>query len=553
MQRCVSTGRRGAVLIALSVLLALLLSGTALAQTTTAPYYFTTIDETRTVDNGARLEFVFTVSNLGAPMPQQVPAYLVLLTDDSPRQLSSLDVAQLGTNQQARGTLSTAVLGLPSGPLTFYIQLVPPVGAAGTFLRSDPVVIELDGDVINLPPASTVASPLALLDLTSRFNIDLNDPQQRGLFIIVFILIVLILWLLITLARLLLRRPPEFGNWQPPYATMPHIDPYSTAGMRQGWQQYAQSNVLTQPPTTGAAQPIKLLTGNDGVYLSAWEITALRLSLYDQYGRVTQSQTLAPKTLVKTLNRMAQRRERLKPARARRPLERLSRQLVKRFVKRVNKRNALLPIALDVRFRARHGEVAIVFELYQGHNNQWVRVDRWQPDMVVVSRTIYESYTYSLYGQTGGETLKEYRKRLVSDVARWLEVLLQIPEPEAAAPKPARPASPAVPTPEYAQFARPDAPASIPAESDTSTGRKARNAAPASEQAKKDGAKSARTPTPATQRNLAPVSPSGIGADVDDDEEADNGASSEKRPPTPSSASRGVPRPPISDNGDSGA
>jgi hypothetical protein len=226
---------------------------------------------------------------------------------------------------------------------------------------------------------------------------------------------------------------------------------------------------------------------------------------------------------------------------------------VKRFVKRVNKRNALLPIALDVRFRARHGEVAIVFELYQGHNNQWVRVDRWQPEMIVVSRTIYESYTYSLYGQTGGETFKEYRKRLVSDVTRWLEVLLQIPQPEAAAPKPARPASPAVPTPEYAQFARPDAPASVPAEPDTSTGRKQKSATPAAEPAKKDGAKSARTPTPATQRNLAPVSPSGIGADVDEDDESDNPEAPEKRPPTPSSTSRGVPRPPISDNGDSGA
>jgi hypothetical protein len=468
-------------------------------------------------------------------MPLPVPAYLVLQGEESPRQLSSLDVMQLGNNQLVNGSLSTTVVGLPDGALTFYIELVPPVGAAGTYLRSDPVVIDLDDTLISGAP-SGAAGPLAFLDLES-LNIDLDDPDQRKLAVIVFILVVLILWLLITLARLLLRRPPEFGSWQPPYATMPHIDPYSTAGMRQGWQQYAQSNVITLAPTPGAAQPIKLLNGSDGQYLSAWEITALRLSLYDQYGRVTQSQTLAPKPLVRTLNRMAQRRTRLKAARTRRQLEGLSRTLVRRFVKRVNKRNALLPIALDVRFRARHGEVAILFELYQGHNGQWARVDRWQPEMIVVSRTIYESYTYSLYGQTGGETLKEYRQRLVGDVARWLEVLLQVPQPEAAAPKPARAPSPAVPQPEYAQYARPDA----SVEPVTPSGKPV-TPAPQAEPVRTartptDGVKKVRTP-PATQRSFAPVSPGGIDPETDEDD------APEERPPTPSSTSRGVPRPP---------
>jgi len=77
--------------------------------------------------------------------------------------------------------------------------------------------------------------------------------------------------------RLLLRRPPTFGNWQPPYATMPPLDPNSTYGRRQMWQQHAANNIVPSPCAMGSIHARKLLLGMDAEYLSGWKVIALRL------------------------------------------------------------------------------------------------------------------------------------------------------------------------------------------------------------------------------------------------------------------------------------
>jgi hypothetical protein len=44
--------------------------------------------------------------------------------------------------------------------------------------------------------------------------------------------------------------------------------------------------------------------------------------------------------------------------------------------------------------------------------------------MTVLGRTIYESYTYTLLGQTGGESLKELHIRLLRDLEHLLVEML---------------------------------------------------------------------------------------------------------------------------------
>lgn len=266
-----------------------------------------------------------------------------------------------------------------------------------------------------------------------NLGLNLSDPLTAVLFGAFAMLLALLLYLLYRAYRLLFVRPPEFGNWQPPYSLMPHIDPYSSAGIRQGWQMHAQNNVITAPPVQNSAHVIKLLTGVDGAYLSGWHVKALRLSQYDQYGRVARSQTLADARSVKRLERLMRRRDKFTTAKAEAYLRPMARRWVRDFMRHISKRGAMLPIALDVRFSAKHGEVNILFDLYTARDGRWSLVDRWQPDMMVLGRSIHEAYTYSLFGQTGGESLREFRARLVVDICRWLVVMLAL---DAPAPRP---------------------------------------------------------------------------------------------------------------------
>ncbi|MBC8098563.1 MAG: hypothetical protein H7Y11_03915, partial [Armatimonadetes bacterium] len=246
--------------------------------------------------------------------------------------------------------------------------------------------------------------------------------------------LLLIVWL-----RIRLRRTPDFrAAWQPPYATVAPLDPYGTAGIRQAWQTTAQNNLMSAAPTPGALQALKLLLGSDGRYLSGWHITALRVIQYDQYGRVTRSETLATQRMVRHFDRLAQRSGRYPREKLMRQVQRPARQLAKQFRGKVTARSAMLPIALDVRFKGVHGEVNIVFELYRCDQPNWVLIDRWQPEMMVSGRTLLENYTFSLYGQLGGETLRDFRRRLPDDIARLLVELIgaQPPPPLIAQPAP---------------------------------------------------------------------------------------------------------------------
>jgi hypothetical protein len=230
---------------------------------------------------------------------------------------------------------------------------------------------------------------------------------------------VLLIWLLLTVVRLIFRRPARFPVWQPAYAMMPTMDPNSTIGRRQGWQQHAQNGTILAAATEGNLHPIKLLLSQDGLYMKQWRITALRLGQYDSYGRVGRSETLADAKVLNRLNRVLAQHDKLDNNKLSRKLRPIARRLVKQFRSKVGKRNLYLPVALDMRFDGKPNQIRIVFELYQCSQQAWHRLDRWEPTMAIVGSKLLENYTYTVHGMSGGETAREFFARLPEDV-EWL-------------------------------------------------------------------------------------------------------------------------------------
>lgn len=267
------------------------------------------------------------------------------------------------------------------------------------------------------------------------FEVDATDTQRIALGV-GFLAVLMIIALIIKLFLGLFRRTPPFGNWQPPYATMPPLDPNSTYGRRQGWQQYAQNNIVPIPCQTGVIHPRKLLLGQDGEYLSGWRILSLRMTQYDMYGRVSRSHVMASGGMVRRLSRAADKRAKLNDKQIARRMRPAARRLARQFKKKVNQRSAMLPIAIDVRLRGVHGEVRIMFELYDCMQGQPRRIDYWEPEMTVLGRIIYESYTFTVYGQSGNETYRDFRKRLSGDIERVLLEMFRSPAVTPATPAP---------------------------------------------------------------------------------------------------------------------
>src|SRR5690606_37810559 len=93
--------------------------------------------------------------------------------------------------------------------------------------------------------------------------------------------------------------------------------------------------------------------------------------------------------------------------------------VVKKFVKKISKKTAFLPIAFDMRWEGKHGDVRIIFELYQFAENAWYRIDQWDPMMQVVSRSMQENYTFTIHGKENAEKMRDFRERLRDDLI-WL-------------------------------------------------------------------------------------------------------------------------------------
>jgi hypothetical protein len=226
--------------------------------------------------------------------------------------------------------------------------------------------------------------------------------------------------ILLMIFRAIFRSPPQFGNWLPPYANMPTLDPNTIYGRRQQWQSYATNQILPTTNRQGAIVARKVLTGMDDVYLSGWRVKAVRMTQYDMYGRVARSQVLARIKDVKRLDKLIDQAPKLNRQKIERRVRPVAKHMAGQFLKKITRKSAMLAIALDLRLVGRHGEVRILFELYDYPQGKPNRLDMWEPEMSVIGKTIYESYTFTLFGQQGGESFRDFRKRLTRDIERML-------------------------------------------------------------------------------------------------------------------------------------
>ena len=251
----------------------------------------------------------------------------------------------------------------------------------------------------------------------------------------VLALLLVLLWFFTLILRLLFRRKPVFGNWQPPYAQQAYHDPNSTMGRRQAWQLHAQNGTIFDACNQHNVVALKRLLDMEGDILGAWEIKAIRTVQYDMYGRISRTEVIMPSGIIKKLNKVARKAQNYDNPKLRKAVNPIAKNLAKLATKPVNKKSAMLPIAMDLRFEGKHGEVRIVFELYQCRDHAWHLIDQWEPEMAIIGHKITESYTYTLNGQLPGEKYKEYKRRLVEDFS-WLLSGMLYRHQQPAAPEP---------------------------------------------------------------------------------------------------------------------
>lgn len=402
---------------------------TASAQQPLAPRYrLTFIDSGGITSDQCRVRFSVGVNNSGG-IPVETVQLVLSATSGA---LASVDVTPVSTGSTVVKEISASLQGVPVGAQIFTLDL-----QLNGIDYADTPALQQTLTIPTMPAAcANNGNPNGgqRFDIVVPFvnvRIDLLNPTIDEIAFLggIILGIFVILMLPLVILRRLTRRPPPFGNQLPPYATTPPLDPHSEAGVRHSWQMAAQNNLISVNPSPQAMASVKLLTGADGRYLDGWDLTAIRLSQYDQYGRVSRSVTLASAKVVRAINQLAHNRKLLTME----DLEKRATQVEKRVApwgrtladalsKRITPRSAVLPIALDLRLRGEHGEVKIIFQLFQCQNDSrtWQELRHWEPEMVVTTGAIYESYTYTIHGQTHTETLKEFKRRLPLEISRML-------------------------------------------------------------------------------------------------------------------------------------
>ncbi|HEX2906989.1 MAG TPA: hypothetical protein VHO69_09030 [Phototrophicaceae bacterium] len=272
------------------------------------------------------------------------------------------------------------------------------------------------------PAPEATSGPLGFLP---PLGLDTSDPLQIVLVIGVGMAALVLLVIILIILRLLFRRSPDLSSWQPAYGSLFPLDSNSTPGRRHQWQTLAQNGSLPPLCNEGDVHACKRLFGIDGAYLMGWRVTGLRISQYDMYGRINRSQVVIPPKLARRLDGIVRRQSKLTSDQIEKRLRPVARGIISKLNSRLNNRSAMLPVALDLRFQGRHGDVRILFELYQCQFGQWHPLDQWEPEMIISGKTITESYTYTFYGQRPGETLKLYRQRLQDDLVRTLAEMIR--------------------------------------------------------------------------------------------------------------------------------
>ena len=427
----------------------LLVAMPALAQEET-PQYTAFYIARLLADSGTEVEAEFLVSNLGGDASQ--PATLELRELGGTVILDSATVAPLAPDATQRVLMTFSLGAFPDvnyGQENVIFELLivspefDPVRLSTQFTLPEPppgVVIPTQA-----PPGVTVDNPLgidgsellaqvreqaAILLAAVPLEVDFNDPVQLILVLVTIAGVAVVLWLLSVIFRLIFVPTPTFPNQPPPYAGLPPMNPDSIPGRRQLWQPLALHGSMLADQTEGTLHARKLLEDTTGERFAGWRVVGLRASQYDTYGRVTRTQVVAPRSQLRRLNKTLQRAEDLTPQQAMKRVRPVAKYLARQLRKQINKRGAGLPIAVDIKFRGSHGEVNIYFELYQYQLGAWRRLDRWQPEMTVPGKYIYEAYTYTLHGIQPEENMRAFRQRLREDIIDQLtEMVLCTPPP----------------------------------------------------------------------------------------------------------------------------
>jgi hypothetical protein len=412
------------------MILALLWMGTLISsgQTSGRDYAITAIDYSFSED---QRQFLITVSilNQGAKAEREADLVVALLTGNQ-RELGRQTFAALDEGISTTFSLVFTVADFP--PATEQVIEVAvgldefePEGSAVAADNRRSVTVAIPERVFSwsdlLPVLAFEGETVTILGY--RFS-----REQFAIGAAVTVAALLFLWLFTVVLRLIFRRPARFPQWQPPYAALPMVDQHSLEGRRQAWQQHAQHNLLLAAAVAGNLHPIKALLDKEGRNLGLWKCSAMRLTQYDSYGRISRSQAIAARKVVKRFNTILRKRHSLNEAALRKELNSVAHVLVKAFGKTMLRKNTFLPVAFDLRWEGKQGEVHIVFELYQCQQSAWHRIDHWEPVMALISPTVQENFSFTIHGMAGGEKVNDYLKRLREDVV-WLlsEMLREIP------------------------------------------------------------------------------------------------------------------------------
>ncbi len=412
-------------------------------------------------DDETSIEVAFGVINIGAPATLEATAILTVATQGD--QLGIEVVPPLDTNESVvvqftfpagrftPGTVQSLQASVGIGEVEAPNSATIGNNTARVGINIPASVRPLpasDAEATEAPDAASEAvdtSPRTFTLPGLNVELNLNNPAHVGALIVVIVILLLLLWVGLIILRLLFQKTPVLGAWQPPYASAPVLDPDSAAGRRQLWQPHAQNDALLVPCAEDTYHIRKLLLGTDSANLSGWRVSAMRLSQYDMYGRVARTHTLAPNGIVKRFDRAAHKpaSDQAQALKAVRPV---ARQLISSFEKKVNKKNAMLPVALDVRLKGTHGETRILFELFGCRRGEWQLIDAWEPEMIVLHGAIHENFTYTMFGQHPGEDYKTYRTRMENEMAGILADM--ITRKQAVMAGPAKPAE----TPSVEQY-----------------------------------------------------------------------------------------------------
>lgn len=239
-------------------------------------------------------------------------------------------------------------------------------------------------------------------------------------------ILLILIWAILLILRMLFSRPAVFPNWQPPYISTSYIDPNTLNGRRQLWQPHAQSDVLPMPCELGSFAARKVLIDTNGAKLAGWHVTGVRLNQYDSFGRVARSQVIGENGIVKRVDKAVKKSSTLNAEKAAKTMRPVANSLASAFTKKISRKNAGLPVALDIRLDGRHGEVRIIFELHECVGAGYKQVDQWEPEMVVTDKgIIHENFSYTLYGQRQDESKGAFRKRLSADINKTLGTMVQ--------------------------------------------------------------------------------------------------------------------------------